>query len=117
MAAAGAVAAVICNSSLEAWATDAEDSDSSLDETSLGRTDFGTCLQCKSKNDNPLFRYCERCFQVRYCFEVTLDLHESVGICITRCLCTITVLCLLTHLKRVLHAQVGTSCKLLTNKS
>lgn len=59
-----AAAAVICDSSLEAWVTDVEDSDSSTDETSFGRTDFSTCVQCKGENHNPLYRYCEKCFQV-----------------------------------------------------
>lgn len=60
-----AAAAVMCDSSIEAWVTDGEDSDSSSDETSFGRTDFSTCVQCKGENDNPLYRYCEKCFQDR----------------------------------------------------
>lgn len=60
-----AAAAVLCDTSLEAWVTDGEDSDSSSDETSFGRTDFSTCVQCRGENDNPLYRYCEKCFQDR----------------------------------------------------
>lgn len=65
LTAAGVIAAAICDTSLEAWATDGEDSDnSSIDDVELGPTDFWTCVQCGSKNKNPLFRYCQKCFQV-----------------------------------------------------
>ncbi|CAH1131566.1 unnamed protein product [Ceutorhynchus assimilis] len=60
-----AAAAAICDSSLEAWITDVEDSDSSSEEMSFGKTDFATCVQCKGENRNPLYRYCEKCFQDR----------------------------------------------------
>ncbi|XP_072394626.1 uncharacterized protein [Diabrotica undecimpunctata] len=56
----------MCDSSLDTWITDCEESDnSSLADTSLIRLGFTTCIQCKSINDNPLFRYCEKCFQDR----------------------------------------------------
>ncbi|XP_066138070.1 E3 ubiquitin-protein ligase Mdm2-like isoform X2 [Euwallacea fornicatus] len=59
-----AAAAAICDRSLEAWITDAEDSDStSLEEPSVERSGFSTCVQCKGENLNPLYRYCEKCFQ------------------------------------------------------
>ncbi|XP_018571357.1 uncharacterized protein LOC108911025 isoform X2 [Anoplophora glabripennis] len=59
-----AAAAVICDTSLENWITDCEDSDnSSLEELSFKEVDFSTCIQCKSDNNNPLYRYCEKCFQ------------------------------------------------------
>nr|XP_023014860.1 uncharacterized protein LOC111504525 isoform X1 [Leptinotarsa decemlineata] len=55
---------VLCDSSLERWVTDCEDSDnSSLDGSAISRSDFSRCVQCKSENDNPLYRYCEKCFQ------------------------------------------------------
>lgn len=59
-------AAMICNNSLDTWLTDAEDSDSdtSSDEIAFRRQEFATCLMCKTKNPNPLYRYCEQCFQV-----------------------------------------------------
>lgn len=61
-----AVAGAICDSSIERWVTDCEDSDnSSLDEPSFEKTDFTTCIQCKSENKNPLYTYCEKCFQDR----------------------------------------------------
>ncbi|CAG9832934.1 unnamed protein product [Diabrotica balteata] len=56
----------MCDSSLDTWITDCEESDnSSLADTSIIRLGFTTCIQCKSINDNPLFRYCEKCFQDR----------------------------------------------------
>ncbi|KAG5891955.1 hypothetical protein JTB14_002227 [Gonioctena quinquepunctata] len=56
----------ICDSSLETWITDCEDSDnSSLDDSAIARSDFSRCVQCKLENDNPLYRYCEKCFQDR----------------------------------------------------
>ncbi|KRT83792.1 hypothetical protein AMK59_4285 [Oryctes borbonicus] len=58
------IAAVLGDTSLEAWAPDGEDS-STTDDEDFGKTDFGTCAQCKSKNNNPRFRLCEKCFQVR----------------------------------------------------
>uniref|UniRef100_A0AAR5PX34 Uncharacterized protein n=1 Tax=Dendroctonus ponderosae TaxID=77166 RepID=A0AAR5PX34_DENPD len=61
-------AAMICNKPLDAWLTDAEasysDSSTSLDEIAFRRQEFTTCLLCKTKNPNPLYRYCEQCFQV-----------------------------------------------------
>uniref|UniRef100_A0AAR5QEK5 RING-type domain-containing protein n=1 Tax=Dendroctonus ponderosae TaxID=77166 RepID=A0AAR5QEK5_DENPD len=62
-------AAMICNKPLDAWLTDAEasysDSSTSLDEIAFRRQEFTTCLLCKTKNPNPLYRYCEQCFQER----------------------------------------------------
>ncbi|XP_026481101.1 E3 ubiquitin-protein ligase Mdm2-like [Ctenocephalides felis] len=57
--------AAICDSDLAIWA-DTEDSKSGYStDSELGRADFWTCIQCKSKNNNPLFRYCEKCYQTR----------------------------------------------------
>ncbi|XP_057667917.1 E3 ubiquitin-protein ligase Mdm2-like [Diorhabda carinulata] len=56
----------ICDSSIETWITDGEESDSSsFENTSINTLGFVTCVQCKSINDNPLYRYCEKCFQNR----------------------------------------------------
>nr|CAI5861472.1 unnamed protein product [Callosobruchus analis] len=65
-----AAAAAICDSSLETWITDVEESDnSSLEEPSpVGTKGFSTCAQCRARNDNPMYRYCEQCFQVIYYF-------------------------------------------------
>ncbi|KAK4881483.1 hypothetical protein RN001_004802 [Aquatica leii] len=66
---AGAITAVICEPSLEPSLTDGEDSDnSSLAEIQIQRTNYDACMQCKLRNDNPLFRYCKKCFQVRKTF-------------------------------------------------
>ncbi|CAH1102571.1 unnamed protein product [Psylliodes chrysocephalus] len=52
--------------SLETWITDGEESDnSSLDDSVVTRLGFSTCVQCNLQNDNPLYRYCEKCFQDR----------------------------------------------------
>ncbi|KYB29262.1 E3 ubiquitin-protein ligase Mdm2 [Tribolium castaneum] len=62
-------AAVVGDSSLETFITDAEDSDNSRqDDSSSGLTDFWVCIQCKSQNDNPQFRFCDKCFQDRKAF-------------------------------------------------
>ncbi|CAH1954541.1 unnamed protein product [Acanthoscelides obtectus] len=62
-----AAAAAICDSSLETWITDVEESDnSSLEDPSpTGTKGFSTCAQCRARNDNPMYRYCEQCFQDR----------------------------------------------------
>lgn len=60
------IAAVLGDTSLEAWAPDGEEDSSTTDAEDFGKTDFWTCAQCKSKNNNPRFRLCEKCFQVRY---------------------------------------------------
>lgn len=66
-----AIAAVLCDTSLEAWATDGEDSDTTAYNDSIssaasagGRVaDFSTCLQCNGRNDQPKVQYCDKCFQ------------------------------------------------------
>ncbi|XP_075227967.1 triokinase/FMN cyclase-like isoform X1 [Lycorma delicatula] len=32
----------------------------------LSLRDYWSCIQCKATNNNPLFRYCEKCFKVEY---------------------------------------------------
>lgn len=72
-----AAAAVICDRSMDAWITDVEDSDSSTAESSFGRSDFSTCVQCKGVNRNALYPYCEKCFQVHIDgFDVAMDLQS-----------------------------------------
>lgn len=43
-----------------------EDSDatSTSIDSELGKADYWTCVQCNTTNNNPLFRYCEKCYQV-----------------------------------------------------
>ena len=32
------------------------------------RADYWKCVQCKNEKNNPLFRYCEECYKVKYMF-------------------------------------------------
>uniref|UniRef100_A0A2A4JJS1 RING-type domain-containing protein n=1 Tax=Heliothis virescens TaxID=7102 RepID=A0A2A4JJS1_HELVI len=43
--------------------TDSHDSDSEMD-----LYDYWHCAQCRAENNNPLYRYCHKCFQVRKSF-------------------------------------------------
>ncbi|XP_012275863.1 E3 ubiquitin-protein ligase Mdm2 [Orussus abietinus] len=45
-------------------ADDSNDSRSSVD-SEIGKADYWTCIQCNARNNNPLFRYCEKCYQIR----------------------------------------------------
>ncbi|XP_034935907.1 E3 ubiquitin-protein ligase Mdm2-like [Chelonus insularis] len=44
-----------------------EDTDVSLtsEDSEISKADYWSCIQCNMKNNNPLFRYCERCYQLR----------------------------------------------------
>lgn len=69
-----AAAEAMYDTSLEKWITDCEESDnSSLDDSSISRSDFSTCTQCKSLNVNPQYRYCEKCYQV----DISTELHSG----------------------------------------
>ncbi|XP_015597579.1 E3 ubiquitin-protein ligase Mdm2 isoform X2 [Cephus cinctus] len=57
------VLTAICDTDL-GLAADSEDSRSSID-SEIGRADYWTCVQCNADNNNPLFRYCEKCYQIR----------------------------------------------------
>ncbi|XP_012268302.1 E3 ubiquitin-protein ligase Mdm2-like [Athalia rosae] len=52
-----------CDSDL-GLADNSNDSRSSVD-SEIGTADYWTCVQCNTKNNNPLFRYCEKCYQIR----------------------------------------------------
>lgn len=41
-----------------------EDSDGSID-LELSHADYWHCVKCNNKKNNPMYRYCERCFRVR----------------------------------------------------
>lgn len=41
-----------------------EDSDGSID-LELTHADYWQCVKCNSEKNNPMYRYCERCFRVR----------------------------------------------------
>ncbi|CAO1379864.1 unnamed protein product [Diamesa serratosioi] len=43
---------------------DTEESDGSCD-LELSQHDYWKCVKCNNKQNNPLYRYCERCYQVR----------------------------------------------------
>lgn len=49
---------------------DTEESDGPTD-VELGRADYWTCVKCKNRQNNPMYRYCEKCYQVTielFCF-------------------------------------------------
>lgn len=48
----------------DSWA-DSSSISSDMDDPELSRADFWTCVKCKAQNNNPMFRYCEKCFKVR----------------------------------------------------
>ncbi|XP_066998704.2 E3 ubiquitin-protein ligase Mdm2 [Anabrus simplex] len=60
---AGVIAAVI-DEDLGLFA-DTSDSDSDPVRDPELRNDFWICVQCKNKNNNPLFRFCEKCWRLR----------------------------------------------------
>lgn len=43
---------------------DTEASDGSATDPELRRADYWECVKCKNKQNNPLYRYCEKCYQV-----------------------------------------------------
>lgn len=44
---------------------DTEESDAPTDPE-LGRADYWTCIKCKNHKNNPMYRYCEKCYQVNH---------------------------------------------------
>lgn len=42
---------------------DTEESDAPTDPE-LGYADYWTCIKCKNQKNNPMYRYCEKCYQV-----------------------------------------------------
>lgn len=44
---------------------DTEESDGPADPE-LGRADYWTCIKCKNHKNNPMYRFCEKCYQVNY---------------------------------------------------
>ncbi|XP_070492764.1 dentin sialophosphoprotein-like [Chironomus tepperi] len=41
-----------------------DDTDGSID-LELGQADYWKCVKCNNRQNNPLYRYCEKCYQVR----------------------------------------------------
>lgn len=44
---------------------DTEESDAPTDPE-LGRADYWKCIKCKNDKNNPMYRFCEKCFQVNH---------------------------------------------------
>lgn len=51
------------SSSSDSIDADTESSDAPTDPE-LGRADYWTCIKCKNQKNNPLYRFCEKCYQV-----------------------------------------------------
>lgn len=43
---------------------DTEESDGPTDPE-LSRSDYWTCIKCKNQKNNPMYRFCEKCYQVK----------------------------------------------------
>lgn len=43
---------------------DTEESDAPTDPE-LSRADYWTCIKCKNQKNNPMYRFCEKCYQVK----------------------------------------------------
>lgn len=44
---------------------DTEESDAPTDPE-LGRADYWKCIKCKNDKNNPMYRFCEKCYQVNH---------------------------------------------------
>ncbi|KAJ0183066.1 hypothetical protein K1T71_001042 [Dendrolimus kikuchii] len=44
---------------------DSEQTDSYESDSEIDLHDYWYCAQCRAKNNNPLYRYCQKCFKVR----------------------------------------------------
>lgn len=55
-----------------------EDSDGSVD-LELGQADYWKCVKCNNTQNNPRFRYCERCYQVSQSSLAVLFLTPSIN--------------------------------------
>lgn len=71
----------------EFLADDADTEESESDAPSdpeLGLADYWTCIQCKNQKNNPLYRFCEKCYQVitAFCrFNDSVSVHVIAHIC------------------------------------
>lgn len=45
--------------------SDSSTSTSDYDDLELKPADYWQCVKCKNKQNNPMYRYCEKCYQVR----------------------------------------------------
>lgn len=55
---------------------DTEESDAPTDPE-LGCADYWTCIKCKNQKNNPMYRYCEKCYQVNQQLTSLLNIHFS----------------------------------------
>lgn len=46
-----------------------DDTDGSCD-LELGQADYWKCIKCNNKQNNPLYRFCEKCYQVSFKFYI-----------------------------------------------
>lgn len=44
--------------------TEVSEIESDSEDPELGPADYWECIKCKNKQNNPMYRYCERCYQV-----------------------------------------------------
>ncbi|KAJ6637466.1 hypothetical protein Bhyg_10196, partial [Pseudolycoriella hygida] len=49
----------------ELFLADTEESDGPTTDVELCRADYWTCVKCKNRQNNPMYRYCEKCYQIR----------------------------------------------------
>jgi E3 ubiquitin-protein ligase Mdm2 len=57
---------VLCDDEFSLFADSSGNSDSPPTiDPEVPRADYWTCVQCKNENNNPLFRYCEKCYKVK----------------------------------------------------
>lgn len=45
---------------------DTEESDGGPADPELHCADYWTCIKCKNQKNNPMYRFCEKCYQVRH---------------------------------------------------
>ncbi|XP_063706555.1 uncharacterized protein LOC134835599 isoform X2 [Culicoides brevitarsis] len=60
-----AIEALYASSSSDDEFIQVDTDDSDGNDPELGRADYWECVKCKNKQNNPLYRFCERCYQVR----------------------------------------------------
>lgn len=60
----GVITTAICDESDLGWADNSSDVSRNSIDSEIGLADYWTCVQCNTRNNNPLFRYCEKCYQV-----------------------------------------------------
>ena len=53
------------NTSSSGTASEYSQSDSTDEDPELKPADYWKCVKCKNSQNNPLYRYCEKCYQVR----------------------------------------------------